>query len=102
MKMPEKFFFHPKDNSFDTYYALKYKDLYFVSHRGEGVCKWSEESLKQKFLNGTYTMALTYKWQSDATGEVVENFWKVIRAIWIDLTKFHFLNIKWKYKKGGF
>lgn len=40
-----------------------------------------------------------YKWQSVATGEVVENLWQVIRAIWIDLTKFHFLNIKWKYKK---
>lgn len=42
-----------------------------------------------------------YKWQSLTTGEIVENFWKVIKTIWLDLWKYHFLNIKWKYNKNG-
>ena len=102
MKLPENFFFHPTDNPFDIYYALKYKDCFIVSQSGAKPCQWSEEFLKENLLNGTYTMSPKYKWQSVTTGEVVENFWQVIRAIWIDLTKFHFLNIKWKYKKEGF
>ena len=43
-----------------------------------------------------------YKWQSAATGEIVENFRQVFRVIWVDLTKFHIINLRWKYKKEGF
>lgn len=43
-----------------------------------------------------------YKWQSILTGEIVENLAQVLRVIWVDLTKFHILNIKWKYNKEGF
>lgn len=43
-----------------------------------------------------------YKWQSVKTGEIVPNFWHVLRAIWADLTKFHIINIKWTYNKNGF
>lgn len=43
-----------------------------------------------------------YKWMSMKTGEVVENFWQVLKSIWTDLTKYHFLNLKWKYNKKGF
>lgn len=43
-----------------------------------------------------------YKWMSTFTGEVVKNFWQVLKVIWIDLTKFHVLNLKWEYNKNGF
>ena len=43
-----------------------------------------------------------YKWMSLKTGEIVKNFWQVLKAIWLDLTKYHFLNLKWKYNKNGF
>ena len=43
-----------------------------------------------------------YKWMSTLTGEVVNNFWQVLKAIWIDLTKFHVVNLKWKYNRNGF
>lgn len=43
-----------------------------------------------------------YKWQSVRTGEIVENFWQVLRAMWVDLRKFHIINIIWKYRREGF
>lgn len=43
-----------------------------------------------------------YKWQSITTGEIVRNFWEVLIVVWEDLTHFHLLNIKWKYRKEGF
>jgi len=43
-----------------------------------------------------------YKWMSTLTGEIVKNFWQVLWAVWIDLTKFHFLNLKWQYNRNGF
>lgn len=43
-----------------------------------------------------------YKWQSLVTGEIVENFWQVLKVVLECLVKFHFLNIKWEYKKEGF
>lgn len=42
-----------------------------------------------------------YKWQSIITGEIVENLWKVLKTSWVDLTKYHFINI-WKYNRNGF
>ena len=43
-----------------------------------------------------------YKWQSVATGEIVENLWQVIRVMWVDLCKFHIINFRWEYNKNGF
>ena len=43
-----------------------------------------------------------YKWMSLKTGEVVENFWQVLKVIWSDLTKYHIVNLKWIYNKKGF
>ena len=43
-----------------------------------------------------------YKWQSLKTGEIVENFWQVLKVVWSDLRAYHILNIKWKYNKNGF
>lgn len=43
-----------------------------------------------------------YKWMSLQTGEIVENFGQVLKTVWTDLKVYHFLNIKWKYKKNGF
>jgi hypothetical protein len=43
-----------------------------------------------------------YKWQSVKTGEIVKNFWEVLRVVWVDLSTFHIINIKWKYNKNGF
>ena len=45
---------------------------------------------------------IKYKWQSLVTGEIVENFWQVIKTIWLDLIGYHFLNLKWEYNKNGF
>ena len=102
MKIPDKFYFKPKSDDV-LYYATRYKDIYFVSCGGAPAEKWSKEDLDSKILNGDF-IAFTnkYRWQSVTTGEVVENFWKVLRAIWVDLTKFHFLNIRWEYNKEGF
>ena len=43
-----------------------------------------------------------YKWMSTLTGEVVQNFGQVLKEIWIDLTKYHFLNLMWAYNRNGF
>lgn len=43
-----------------------------------------------------------YKWMSLGTGEVVKNFWQVLRVIWVDLTKFKYLNLRWQYNRNGF
>ena len=45
---------------------------------------------------------IMYKWMSLKTGEIAENFWQVLKAIWLDLTKYNLLNLKWKYNKNGF
>jgi hypothetical protein len=44
----------------------------------------------------------TYKWQSVLMGNLAEDFRDVLKEIWVDLTKFHVLNIIWKYNKNGF
>lgn len=43
-----------------------------------------------------------YKWQSVITGEIVENFWQVLKRVWGDLRIYHIVNIRWKYNKEGF
>lgn len=46
--------------------------------------------------------AKTYKWQSQTMGNIVENFGDVLKQVWESLTKYHTLDIKWKYNKNGF
>ena len=43
-----------------------------------------------------------YKWQSLTMGNIVENFGEVLKQVWESLTKYHTLDIKWKYNKNGF
>lgn len=43
-----------------------------------------------------------YKWKSLTMGNIVENFGDVIKQAWESLTKYHTLDIKWKYNKNGF
>ena len=43
-----------------------------------------------------------YKWQSLTMGNVVETFGDVLKQVWESLTKYHTLDIKWKYNKEGF
>ena len=43
-----------------------------------------------------------YKWQSMTMGNLVENFWEVLKQVWESLTKCHTLGLKWKYNRNGF
>ena len=43
-----------------------------------------------------------YHWQSKTMGNIVENFGEVILQIWESLTKYHTLDIRWKYSCKGF
>ena len=102
-KMPTEFYFAPKNDRFNRSYAVKWRDIYFVSHNGTEVWQWDAKQFEQEILDGKYVISQKgqYKWMSTGTGEVVKNFWEVIRAIWVDLTKFHIWNIKWVYNKNG-
>ena len=43
-----------------------------------------------------------YYYMSETTGEIVPRLRDVIRVMVTDLTRCHFLNIKWKYNKEGY
>ena len=42
-----------------------------------------------------------YKWMNIRTGEVAENFWKVLKTEFIDFRYYKVIGI-WKYRKEGF
>lgn len=42
------------------------------------------------------------RWQSLTIGNIVENFGDVLKQVWESLTKYHTLDLKWKYNKNGF
>ena len=42
-----------------------------------------------------------YKWQSLTMGNIVENFGDVLKQVWESLTKYHTLDIIWKYDKDA-
>lgn len=42
------------------------------------------------------------KWQSLTIGNIVPTFIDVLKQVWESLTKYHILDIKWKYNKNGF
>ncbi len=42
-----------------------------------------------------------YRWMSMQTGEIVEDWKSVLKIIWVDFAKFHYINIKWKHNKKG-
>lgn len=43
-----------------------------------------------------------YKWQSQTMGNIVENFWEVLKQVWESLIKYRTFDIKWKYNRNGF
>ena len=43
-----------------------------------------------------------YKWLSLTMGNVVENFWQVIKQVFESLFIYRTLDVKWKYNKNGF
>lgn len=42
-----------------------------------------------------------YKWQSLTMGNVVKNFWEVIRQVLESLIQYHTLDIYWRYDPDG-
>ena len=42
-----------------------------------------------------------YRWQNIRTGEIVENFWQVLKVEIFDLIHFRFIGI-WKYNRRGY
>lgn len=47
-------------------------------------------------------MNIKYHYVSNKTGEIVPTLPVLIRTVWIDLWKFHFLNLSWSYSREGF
>jgi hypothetical protein len=43
-----------------------------------------------------------YKYMSQVTGELIPDFWSVIKTIYSDFKTFGIINLKWKYKRDGF
>lgn len=43
-----------------------------------------------------------YYYMSETTGEIVPKLRDVVRVAMTDLFRYHILNIKWKYNKGGY
>ena len=43
-----------------------------------------------------------YRWESQITGELIENLSGVIKTILEDLKCYKILNWKWKYNRKGF
>lgn len=42
-----------------------------------------------------------FHWVSNVTGELVEGFADVIRAVYEDFRYYHFINLRWKYSARG-
>ena len=47
-------------------------------------------------------MKQVYHWYSKTTGEIVGNFYDVVKAFIHDLFHTHFFNIRWSYSKQGY
>lgn len=45
---------------------------------------------------------MKYRWQSQQTGEIVENFGEVLKTFFLDLKYYKFFNVRWKFNRDGF